>query len=65
MSLCNDGCDGREWTGNSLVDDSQTQLPGSKPTMKVRLIPMLLRLQGWRLSVIVAFGTVVAVEVWV
>ena len=30
--------------------------------MKVRLIPMLLRLQGWRLSVIVAFGTVVAVE---
>ena len=30
--------------------------------MKAGLIPLLQRLQGWRLSVIVAFGTVVAVE---
>ncbi|MFZ4626243.1 MAG: PAS domain-containing protein, partial [Rhodoferax sp.] len=30
--------------------------------MKARLIPLLLRLQGWRLYVIVALGTVLAVE---
>ncbi|MBK9441954.1 MAG: EAL domain-containing protein [Comamonadaceae bacterium] len=36
--------------------------PETKPAIKAGLIPLLQRLQGWRLSVIVALGTVLAVE---